>query len=189
MGLFVLYDRGRRDASLKRARVKKRTLRIGRQTLICRLSKEHFVRIVHPLRLIATATLGLAIATASSAPSKPPVVPAPGDGLFCSAMFLMVAAEVGRRCFPEKNAVVHAELERSIALINAYVLRNSSATKGQLAEFRSRQGGMRESNEQLCQGERLMLYNKIVNVGADTLRTQTATLIARPGKPTWGHCL
>jgi len=147
------------------------------------------VRIVHHLRLIATATLGLAIATASSAPSRPRVVPAPGEGLFCSAMFLIVAAEVGRRCFPEKNAIVHAELERSIGLIDAYVLRNSSATKGQLAAFRSRQDGMGESNEQLCQGDRLMLYNKIVSVGADTIRAQTATLIARPGKPTWGHCL
>ena len=139
------------------------------------------------------ATVSLAIAAtitgAVAATPRAPVAAAPGEGLICSAMFLVVAAEVGRRCFPGENIAVHDELGRSIARIDNFVLSNSATTPAQLAEFKRRQGGAALANNALCGGDRLALYRSIVTRGPAAIRADTARLVSQPGKPTWGNCL
>ncbi len=136
----------------------------------------------HAVAALASLTL-----LTSAAPAAK--VAAPGEGLICSAMLMVAAAEVGRRCAAGRDSEVQQELGRSIGRIDAFILRHSDITAADLSTFKRRQGGAALSNGEICSGDRLDLYQQFVKVGPATIRAETDRLVARPGKPTWGDCL
>lgn len=112
-----------------------------------------------------------------------------GEGVLCAAALYSVADEVGRRCFPGKDAAFQAELARSLAATDDYILRDPAWTKDGLDRFRNEQGGAGASNESLCRGDTVMIYKALAAAGPNALRSSTNKLISRPGKPAWGDCL
>lgn len=88
--------------------------------------------------------LGLAVLFASLAPgsgaqptsSSKVREPPDGEGVICSWATMTAVAEVGDTCFPGQNPALQAELRRSVARIDQYVLRNDrSMTSDKMAEF------------------------------------------------------
>jgi hypothetical protein len=112
----------------------------------------------------------------------------PGEGIFCALAIYSVAREVGRQCFPGEDPEYQAELGRSVAKLDAFVLRNSKTTPAELAKFKTDQG-QGAPRELLCKGEAVGIYRAVENGGAERLRTSIDSAVARPGQPTWGTCL
>ena len=115
---------------------------------------------------------------------------APGEGVICAWAIYTLASEVGTRCHPGEDVDVQAELQRSVSLIDAYVVANSNPhlTQQQVDEFKRTQGHVGEPLESLCQGDADQLYRSLAQQGALAIRDSVRSLLARSGEPTWGTC-
>jgi hypothetical protein len=113
---------------------------------------------------------------------------APGEGVLCGLAIAEMVAETGRRCFPGQDAAVQAELARSEARIEDYVLRNSRIDRAALDRFRRHQ--LRSvGRPSFCRGDVAGIYRSAVGEGVARLRAGTDILLARPGPPSWGDCI
>jgi hypothetical protein len=115
----------------------------------------------------------------------------PGEGVVCAWAIYSAMAEVGGRCLPEEDLEFQEELQRSVARIDEYVLLNASppVTVEQVAEFKREQGNTDSTTEHLCGAEMIGYFRSFAEQGADSVRTATDQMLARPGNPTWGTCL
>ena len=117
----------------------------------------------------------------------PPRESAPGEGVICALAVTVVVAETGRRCFTGQDAAVQAELARTEARIEDYVLRNTAADRAALDRFRRDQ--IRSGVERpLCESDAAGMYRAIAGEGVAKLRAGTDRLLARQGTPSWGSC-
>lgn len=123
--------------------------------------------------------------TTSQGVREPPA----GEGVICSWAIVTVLAEVGDVCFPGQNPALQAELRRSVARIDQYVLRNSKTmTSARMAEFKRQQGHVGAPASQVCIADAIQLYRSVEKAGAAKLLSGIDTLLARDGEPTWGTC-
>mgnify|MGYP001577641169 CR=1 FL=1 len=135
------------------------------------------------------ALVGVLVALAGGpAPAAAPQLP-PGEGVFCAAAILALAAEVGARCFPGQDSGLQAELRQSVARIDAFILQNSSTTPAELETFKKEQAHVGAPAAVLCQGDASDLYLGLRKGGPNPIRENTDLLVSRPGPPTWGTCL
>lgn len=118
-----------------------------------------------------------------------PPQPAPTASVMCVATFLNLAAEVGRRCVPDEDPALQAELRRAVARTDAFILRNSPMTEAELAEFKKTYALTGASKEVLCQGDPLMAYRAFQKGGVDRLRANTDEMLAQPRDPRVGECV
>ena len=103
---------------------------------------------------------------------------------------MTAVAEVGDACFPGQNPALQAELRRSVARIDQYVLRNDrSMTSDKMAEFKRQQGHVGAPAAQVCVADAIQLYRSVEKVGAAKLSASVDAILARDGEPTWGTCL
>ena len=98
-------------------------------------------------------------------------------------------AEVGRTCFPGRDPEYQAELGRSVARIDEYVLRNSTMTAADVTRFKRDQSLLGAPASELCHGDYPPMYEEAVARGTAVLRSETDRMLARPGQPTFGDCL
>jgi hypothetical protein len=122
--------------------------------------------------------------------TPPPTEQPPGEGVLCAMVFVDVAAEVGRRCFPGQNPVFQARVESAEAKFDAYVLKNGPATPELLAKFKREQAGIGAATFD-CKddGDLVQTYRHYLAADSGLLTTQVEKLLARPGKPTFGDCV
>jgi hypothetical protein len=113
---------------------------------------------------------------------------APGEGVICALAITIAVAEIGRRCFPGQDAAVQAELARTEARIEDYVLRNAPANRAALDRFRRDQLGSGVGTP-FCEGDAAGMYRAIAGEGVARIRAGADRLLARQGRPTWGDCL
>lgn len=113
----------------------------------------------------------------------------PGEGIFCALAIYSLAEEVGKRCFPGGDKKIQAEISRSVGDIDSFVLKNSSMTSADIEEFKREQSHIGGSEAFLCHGDALALYQHVRSQGSASLHAGIASMISRPGKPTWGTCL
>jgi hypothetical protein len=112
----------------------------------------------------------------------------PGEGMICLFGVLVIATEVGDRCFPSTDAEIHSELHKSVARFERFILDNSKTTRADLENFKKTQGHVGASEEFLCKGDPLRFYEAIKQGGPEQLRRSTEEEVSRPGAPTWGTC-
>jgi hypothetical protein len=115
--------------------------------------------------------------------------PPPGEGVFCMYAFLVVAQQVGRRCFAGQDSDLQAQLDASVSAFDEYVRRNSDATPADIAKFKADQGHEGAPSAVLCHGDALRLYEMFRSKGATFVRSWSESMVARPGRPTWGDCV
>ena len=98
---------------------------------------------------------------------------------------------VGQSCHKNEDAALRAEVDRSVARTNRFILDNSNgqASKAGLAARRAQ--GLAELTAQhpLCGGEAEKLYAAFRNAGPETLRRGTDELLSMPRKPVMASCL
>ena len=112
-----------------------------------------------------------------------------GEGVICAMGIYNAVAEVGRRCFPGRDAEFQAELGRTVSRIDDYVLANSGWTSEDLARFKREQSHVGEPEPIVCSEEMKGFYGHMAATSVETVRTEIDRLLARPGPPTWGTCL
>ena len=106
----------------------------------------------------------------------------------CALAIYGVADQVGRRCFPGQDAAMQAEIGRTVAKLDGYVLANGWTAKD-LARFKHEQTWVDATHDKLCKGDTVGIYRAIAAGDPAALRASNDALVARPGKPTWGDCL
>lgn len=127
------------------------------------------------------------IAVAADAQTKP-ALDEPGVGVICALGIYNAVAEVGRQCFPEQDLAFKAELIRSLAKLDSYVLKNATLTAADLARFKQEQAHVGQPKDLICTDEMSGMYQASVSAGASKLTKHVDALIARPGNLTWGDC-
>jgi len=116
---------------------------------------------------------------------------APGEGVLCSEAMISVMAEVGNRCFPGQDAAAQAALRHYQEQLDQFILKDPDWSKAKLAAFKRQQAGVGAKAEakQFCSGDATRMYQSFVHADQQEFRVSMDTLVARPGKPTWGDCL
>ena len=138
------------------------------------------------MKRVALLFSSVALVGAASPVREPP----PGEGVLCMMVFVDVAAEAGRRCFPGQNPVFQARVEEAEAKFDAYFLKNGPATPEQLAAFKKDQAGIGAPTFQCkSDGDVVLMYNHFVALDAKVLTTDVDKMLARKGKPTFGDCV
>ncbi|RYD29820.1 MAG: hypothetical protein EOP57_01130 [Sphingomonadales bacterium] len=137
------------------------------------------------IRALLTSCASLAVVLAS------PAVPQerePSAGPLCVYAIVNVAAEVGRRCATLHDAVVQSALDKSVATLDAWVLREGW-TQAEMIAFKREQAHIGDPNPDvdLCTGDAAMFYPKRSYI--PQLETITARVAATTGPPQWGDCL
>jgi hypothetical protein len=143
------------------------------------------------LRWTGALTLAaLLVGPASIAGGQTPDTAAtpPGQGVMCAVAIYGLADQVGRRCFPGQDAAMQAEIGRTVAKLDGYVLTNGW-TAEDLAHFKREQAWVDEPRDKLCKGDPVGLYRGMAATNPAELRASVDALVSRPGKPTWGDCL
>jgi hypothetical protein len=121
--------------------------------------------------------------------------PPPGDhsgkgAVLCAWRLMLAAQAVGRRCFAGQDAAFQAELARSIARTDAFILKNSSArpTPADLARFKARVGEeVDRQRPALCAEDEV--YRAFRDAGTAAMRTTTDELLSVPREPVLNPCL
>ena len=104
----------------------------------------------------------------------------------CGWVFLIAVREVGRRCFAGQDVEVQAQLDKSVAALDRYVMRNSKMSAADVARFHVQEGKEGAPEAQLCHGDLLPLYRQYRSMGAREIRAITDAMVSRPGPPTYG---
>lgn len=116
-------------------------------------------------------------------------LPKPGEGVLCMAAITTVAREVGRRCYPNENPELLAELNRSVDNFDSYMLANG-VSASDLKKFKEQQAGINSPTDAMCSGDTVVLYKGFTKPGMIAeLKKGVAELTRRPGRPEWGDCL
>jgi hypothetical protein len=140
--------------------------------------------------LMRKLVLLLATPALVGAAPPPPRLSPPGEGVLCMMVFVDVAAEVGRRCFPGQNLPFQTRVESAEAKFDAYVLKNGPATPAQLAAFKKDQARIGSpAFECNAGGDLVQTYKNFLAVDPNFLTTEVDKLLARPGRPTFGDCV
>ncbi len=113
----------------------------------------------------------------------------PGEGVLCAAAIFGLMAEVGRRCFPDKDRAFQTELARSVEKLDEFMLRDPDWTAAKLATFKASPTRPSVDTTRLCQGDAIQMFDAIAAQGASALRVSIDKSVSRPGKPSWGDCL
>ncbi|HEV7660936.1 MAG TPA: hypothetical protein VGO55_13940 [Allosphingosinicella sp.] len=83
---------------------------------------------------------------------------------------------------------MQADLARTEARIEDYVLRNAPTNRAALDRFRRDQLGS-GAEASFCEGDAAGMYRVVAGQGVARMRADTDRLLARQGPPTWGDCL
>lgn len=141
-------------------------------------------------RILTTAGVtGVLLFCAASSPLAQEREPPPGEGIFCALAIYSYVDQVAAACRPTEAPELRAALRESVARLKTYVLANGGGTEAEVEQFLRDQGGVGAAKERLCTGDPLMMYEAIKRSGPAQLRSGIGTMVARPGKPTWGTCL
>ena len=114
--------------------------------------------------------------------------PPPGEGVICALGIYSAVAEVGKQCFPSQDLEFQEGVNRAVAKLDAYVLKNSETTKDDLARLKYEQSRVGKPKDIVCSSDMLKLYQGMARNGAG-VEAAVDKLVSRPGKPTWGSCL
>ena len=115
---------------------------------------------------------------------------APGEGVLCAMMMYNALHEVGRRCFPGEHPRFQAELQRRVEALDDYTLKNSKVmTSADLLRFKERHALVSRPTAELCKGEVPRLYKSAAAKDRKGYSEEFDSLVARPGEPSFGHCL
>lgn len=144
-------------------------------------SAKHFVS-------AACAVLALAAFSGAARGDGPPQRPA-GEGVLCVWGFVAVATEVADRCFAGQDPALQAALHQARDRMDAYVMANEPSTAADIANFHKVQGMGGSSTDQLCHGDPVTLYQGLKGEGPDKIHALVESLLAKPGKPSWGACV
>lgn len=140
---------------------------------------------------VAEVAQGRGIDSVRSTDGAVALVDRTGKGaVLCSWSLLVVAQEVGKRCFPGQDEALQAELEISIKKTEAFIQENSSS-RPKPSDIAARKAAMvREARGQaLCTADPAQLYRGFKDNGVDALRASTEEMLSTPREPVMNPCV
>jgi hypothetical protein len=137
---------------------------------------------------ILPSWLAMALLSGPAVSAADRIAPA-GEGVICGLAIYHTMAEVGRQCMVGKYPEFQGELLRATAQFDAFVLQNSAISVADLDKFKRDQARVGSPRAAVCQEDLMGIYETMAKRGAEALRVETSTALARPGTPTWGDCL
>lgn len=114
--------------------------------------------------------------------------------VLCMWSLYVAAQELGRRCFAGQDPDFQAELARSIARTEDFIVKNSSSPTT-LADLQARKASEAAGAaddlrpEKLCKSEWPQLYTNFKSAGAAGLRAGTDELLSVPREPVINPCI
>lgn len=113
-----------------------------------------------------------------------PPPPVPREGLICVWAIYANILEIGRRCGVTPNPAFQAELEGSVARMEAYARRQSPARAADMAVWRQREI---VGDTRLCDADAVRSYDEFARLDLARVRQDVDEMLARSPPVDWGN--